>query len=86
MAPVVELTGKALWTQAKGHSMYAGEYHADKKKKSLSGQSSIERGSGKSVGSLEGFEVRFKPWATHSKVIADPAPSVGLLVEFSQFL
>lgn len=85
MALVMELTGKALWTQAKGHSMYAGEYHADKKK-SLSGQSSIERESGKSVGSLEGFEVRFKPWATHSKVIADPAPSVGLLVEFSQSL
>lgn len=25
MAPVTELTGKALGTQAKGHSMYAGE-------------------------------------------------------------
>lgn len=34
----------------------------------------MERGSGKSVGSLEGFEVKFKPWATHSEVIANPAP------------
>lgn len=47
------------------------------KKKSLSGQSSIERESGKAAGSLEDFEVRFKPWATCSEVIADAAPPDG---------
>lgn len=46
MAPVMELMGKALWTQAKGHSMYAGEYHADKKKSHSQDSQALKGGLG----------------------------------------
>lgn len=43
-------------------------------------------GSGKSAGSLEGFEVRFKPWAPALKSLLTLLLLKGLGVESSQFL